>query len=88
MKLYKRIILAKRREGSMAIYRCFQSLGNDLYHVQSVDYLYCHSKAIEMQNLNLQETELFIEQDVAKRRRGFSSLQEAVEDFDLEFGNN
>lgn len=86
-KLYNRITVAKRLESSMAIYRCFQSLDDGLFYVQSADYFYGHSTLADLHNLNLQEIELFIEQDVSQRRTGFPSLKEAIADFDVEFGN-
>lgn len=81
--LYKQIDVWRVAGNAVKAYRCFQSLDAKKYYVQSCDYIYETDK--NQSALFSQKVELFLEEDVAKRCEGFSTLEEAISQFDVDF---
>ncbi len=82
--LYKQFDIWRRAKDEVYCYRCFQGLDSGLYYVQSCDILR-PGKPTGQAEMNEHLVELFCEEDPAGRIEGFSSLQEAIEQFDAEF---
>jgi hypothetical protein len=83
MKLYEAIdVWRKQSDGTAIRYRCFKVLPEDGYCVQSADYYPTANVDLEKQFI-----ELFAEQEPDERSGIFSTLEEAITNFDQEFGN-
>jgi hypothetical protein len=83
MKIYEAIdVWRKQSDGTAIRYRCFKVLPEGGYCVQSADYYPAANGDLEKQFI-----ELLLEQEPDKRSGVFATLQEAIMDFDKEFGN-
>ncbi len=86
--MYKTIDVWKRIDDKSAVkYRCFQIAGENKYCVQNADFFH---HPIDEKQLYASEKnciELFIEDLPQKRTKMYSSLKEAIENHDIEFGN-
>lgn len=84
MNLYLRHNIVRKFRDGMGIYRCFQSLKNDLYYIQSLDILYPDKNKNDFHFFNNQEVELFVEDDISETKKGYSTISEAIDAFDTE----
>jgi hypothetical protein len=76
MELYKSIDVWERQDnGTVVRFRCFQSLINGKYCVQSADFYHDTTRP---QELDQQFIELLSEQDPAQRAGEYATLEEAV----------
>ena len=83
MILYEAIdVWRKQNDGTAIRYRCFKVLPEGGYCVQSADYFPTVNADLEKQFI-----ELFTEQEPDERSGIFSTLKEAITNFDQEFGN-
>jgi hypothetical protein len=73
--------------GREARYVCFEDLREATFSVQSCDYWGLPLDRDVLRRHDEQAAELFIETDPHERSGSFPSLLEAVEAFDLYFGN-
>ena len=75
----------KTSEREATCFRCFKCLENGQYFVQSADFFQLPFAA---ENLNVsyaQLVELFIEEPIDERTRGFDNVEEAIENHKKEF---
>ncbi|HLX61363.1 MAG TPA: hypothetical protein VKX17_08790 [Planctomycetota bacterium] len=85
--MFKAIDVWKRIDArSAACYRCFESLAKHGYCVQSRDIYQLPFDSQQVQNLEKQFVELFCEEVPDARAVLYSTLEEAIERFDAEFG--
>jgi hypothetical protein len=84
LNLYRSIDVWERKdETTLVRYRCFESLSNNTYSVQSADF-YRNGTATNV--LDSQFIELLLEQDPVERTGGYPTLVEAVAAHKREFG--
>jgi hypothetical protein len=87
MKLLETIDVWRRMPSGTCIrYRCFRIHPSGCYCVQSADH-YSSKDPSRASQMERQFLELLSEQAPDDRSGSFSSLEEAIEDFDVEFGN-
>jgi hypothetical protein len=87
--LYRQVDVWKRGpEGEVYCYRCFETIPDGRYCVQSRDTYRKTSLKSRLPEMSTQHTELFIEEAPDIRSRTHGTLQEAIADFDREFGND
>ena len=80
--MYESVDVWKRVDEQMlARYRCFRSLENNKYYVQSFDYYRVPFDAAQIAFLDNQFLELMVEESPDKRSDGFDSLDEAIEKY-------
>lgn len=87
-KLYKFFdVLERNDNNSFIVYRCFEVLSENMFGVQSSDYIYPPLSGNQMIYFNKQFVELFIETPPDERTKVCSSIEEAIkkhkEDFEL-----
>ena len=78
-KLYKAIDIWKKTDnGSVIRFRCFEIIGENQFCVQSADYFHYPVNETQIEYLDKQLIELFIEQAPDKRNETYSTLEEAI----------
>ncbi len=82
---YELINVYQRHSDLLNVFRCFRSLSNSLYYVQSMDTLYVPFDNSKLMEMDCQVMELFQEEDIAERTEGHKSLNEAIANFIDEF---
>ncbi len=85
MNLFERIEVWRHLENEIHIYICFKNLETNLYYVQMMNF--ANKKTTEetkKYQLNL-SYELFIEDKPPKVSKGYTSITEAIEEYDKSF---
>lgn len=85
MKIYERIDVWIR-DPRARVYRCFRVHPDGRYVVQSCDFVDPLVKA-RLASFEEQLAELFLEEPPDERSTSFPSLEEAIRNHDMEFGN-
>lgn len=85
MKLFEAIDIWRRKDGGAICYRCFRVVPSGQFCVQSADYY--SSSGHNGARHDQQHIELFSEQDPDQRSGSFPTIEEAILNFDSEFGN-
>jgi hypothetical protein len=86
MTLYKAIDVWERRDSETVIrYRCFQSLTNNKFCVQSSDFI---RDGAAIDSLDKQFEELLTQQDPAERSGEYDSLEAAIAAHKRDFGDS
>lgn len=87
--MYRQINVWRRIDpGTAACYRCFESILDGSYCVQSVDYFRLPLDDAQQKHLRAQLVELFVEQDPLERSGGFPTLAEAIAAHDRDFDDD
>jgi hypothetical protein len=87
--MFKAIDIWKRLDDAAAIrYRCFQRLNDGQFCVQSADYYHLPLNENQIKALDKQFLELFIEESPDQRSSLYSTLEEAIANYDLEFSSD
>lgn len=68
--------------------RCFQRLNDGQFCVQSADYYHLPLNENQIEALDKQFLELFIEESPDQRSSLYSTLEEAIANYDLEFSSD
>lgn len=87
--MWKAVDVWKRLgDGGIARYRCFAVLPKGGYCVQSVDFFSTPLNQSQCNFLEQQYLELLLEQDPDQRAKVYSSLEEAIDAHEREFGED
>jgi len=87
--MYRRIDVWRRIDpGTVACYRCFESISDGRYCVQSLDYFRLPLDDVQQRQLGVQLVELFAEEDPLERSGGFPTLAEAIAAHDRDFDDD
>lgn len=83
--LYEQINVYKRNSKMLCIYRCFKSLSNNKFYVQSMDSFYAPIDKEQIRNSELQLFDLFLDDNIVNRCESFDDLKSAIVAFDSDF---
>lgn len=84
--LYQAITCVRRtRDEAVHVYRCFRSLDDGTYSVQSMDVIRGSTTTREREQLENQFWELLLEAPPPNRSGSFGTLEEAISAFDAMF---
>ncbi|KAM3093803.1 hypothetical protein ACKFKF_28630 [Phormidesmis sp. 146-12] len=87
--MFKAIDIWKRIDDTAAIrYRCFQRLTDQQFCVQSADYYYLSLNEKQIRTLDQQFLELFIEESPDQRSAFYSTIEEAIAQYDQDFADD
>ena len=85
--MYEKLEIFKRVSDVEIIrYFCLRNIVNDTYGVQSVDHLNTPIDEISVGQLDSQFFELLLEELPEQRTEFFSTLKEAISNFEVDFG--
>jgi hypothetical protein len=84
-QLYEQINVFKKNNDQLYVYRCFKSLSQSKFYVQSQDVFYKPIDRAQIVNSQLQLFDLFFDDDIEQRCLGFDSLEAAISAFDEDF---
>jgi len=88
MKLYKSFdIWKKTAEDELVRYRCFEILSSGQFCVQCADFFQYPPDQTQNQFLTEQFYEFLLDEDPDKRSKTFASIEEAIKNYDAEFGS-
>ena len=82
---YEQINVYKRKCNLLCVYRCFKSLTNNKFYVQSMDTFYEPIDKEQIRNSELQLFDLFLDDDIVDRCESFDCLKSAIIAFDNDF---
>ena len=86
--LYERVDVWRRTDsGALILYRCFRLLPSGGFCIQSADFFDAASAPTRHTHSQSQFFELLAEQPPEQRSGVFPTLEEAVNAFDRDFGN-
>ncbi|NJP12289.1 MAG: hypothetical protein HC866_24800 [Leptolyngbyaceae cyanobacterium RU_5_1] len=87
--MFKAIDIWKRLDETTAVrYRCFQRLADNQFCVQSADYYQLPLREDQIKLLDKQFLELFIEERPDQRSALYTSVEDAIAHYDLEFADD
>lgn len=85
LNMFKLINIFKRENNVLKVYRCFQSVENNCFFVQSMDFFHEPLDVQSINNSNLQLLELFMDECPTNRIESFPTIEDAIKHFDEEF---